>query len=154
MDKIANIIKKAQIGVCKSNLLQPSQDSDILGKLEMPHFCLLDIIIGPIQRLKRRNSELNCWCTIKDRIDSLTKALNISCEMKDDILDGICLFGLIFFDNLSKVELNADNMFFSEIVSSWFFSFSERFSHSNWQVSIWLIMSIILGTSMRTLFSR
>ena len=48
MDKIADIIKKAQKGVCKSNLLQSSQDSDIFGKLEMPHFCLLDIVIGPM----------------------------------------------------------------------------------------------------------
>ena len=41
--------------------------------------------------------------------------------MNNDILDGNCLFGLIFFDNLSKVKLKADSMLFSEIVSAWFF---------------------------------
>ena len=118
MDKIADIIKKAQKGVCKSNLLQPRQDFDILCKYEMPHFSPLDIVIGPMQRLKRSNSELYSRFTTKDHIDSLINSLNMSCKMKDDILDGICSFGLIFFDNLSKVKLNGDSMLLSETLSA------------------------------------
>ena len=63
----------------------------------------------------------------KDSIDLLTKTLNISYEMNNNILDGICSFGLIFFDNLSKVKLNADGILFSEIVSAWFFALGEIF---------------------------
>ena len=123
MDKIEDIFKKLHIGVCKSNLLQPSQDSDILIQLEMQHFFLLDDIIGPMQRLKKRKSESKCRCIAKDQIDSLTNDLNMSCKMNNDILDATCLCGLILFDNLSKVKLNADSMLFSNILRA-LFSFS------------------------------
>ena len=48
MDKIVDIVKKAQKDVCKSYLLQSRQDFNVFGKLEMLHFCPLDIFIGPM----------------------------------------------------------------------------------------------------------
>ena len=57
--------------------------------------------------------------------------------------------------NVHLVQKNrrGTSMFSSVNTTAWFLSLSESFFHSNWQVSIWLIMSIILGTSMLTLLS-
>ena len=47
----ADIVKQAQVGVRKSDVLQPRDVFYVLKKFEIPHFCLLERIIGPMQRL-------------------------------------------------------------------------------------------------------
>ena len=54
MDCSVDIVKQAQVGVCKINLLQPRQIFCDIKKFDMWHFSLLDRIIGPMQRLQKK----------------------------------------------------------------------------------------------------
>ena len=64
MDCSADIVKQAQVGVRKSDVLQPSDVFCGLKKFEMPHFHLLYSIIDSMQRLWKKR-EFN-WSNITD----------------------------------------------------------------------------------------
>ena len=51
MDCSADIVKQAQVGVRKSDVLQPCKVFHGFEKFEMPHFHFLKIIIGLMKRL-------------------------------------------------------------------------------------------------------
>ena len=54
MDCSADIVKQAQVGVPKSGVLQPRKVFHGIKKFEMPHFHFLNIIIGPMQKIRKK----------------------------------------------------------------------------------------------------